>query len=254
MSKVIAIANQKGGVGKSTTSINLSSCLAELNKRVLVIDMDPQGNTTSGLGIDKNRLEKSVYEVLIEEETIDDCIQKDIFRNLDVLPANVSLSGAEIELIDSDNRSYVLDSKIRKIEDNYDYIIIDCPPSLSILTVNALTTANSVIVPIQCEFYALEGISQLMKTIELVKERLNPTLSIEGVVFTMYDSRTNLSAQVVDNVKANLNEKIYETVIPRNVRLAESPSHGLPINYYDKKSAGAIGYQQLAKEVVECNE
>lgn len=254
MSKVIAIANQKGGVGKSTTSINLSSCLAELNKRVLVIDMDPQGNTTSGLGIDKNRLEKSVYEVLIEEETIDDCIQKDIFRNLDVLPANVSLSGAEIELIDSDNRSYVLDSKIREIEDNYDYIIIDCPPSLSILTVNALTTANSVIVPIQCEFYALEGISQLMKTIELVKERLNPTLSIEGVVFTMYDSRTNLSAQVVDNVKANLNEKIYETVIPRNVRLAESPSHGLPINYYDKKSAGAIGYQQLAKEVVECNE
>ncbi|MBE5938318.1 MAG: ParA family protein [Lachnospiraceae bacterium] len=254
MSKVIAIANQKGGVGKSTTSINLSSCLAELNKRVLVIDMDPQGNTTSGLGIDKNRLEKSVYEVLIEEETIDDCIQKDIFRNLDVLPANVSLSGAEIELIDSDNRSYVLDSKIRKIEDNYDYIIIDCPPSLSILTVNALTTANSVIVPIQCEFYALEGISQLMKTIELVKERLNPTLSIEGVVFTMYDSRTNLSAQVVANVKANLNEKIYETVIPRNVRLAESPSHGLPINYYDKKSAGAIGYQQLAKEVVECNE
>jgi len=254
MRKVIAIANQKGGVGKTTTSINLSSCLAELNKKVLVIDMDPQGNTTSGLGIDKNRLEKSVYEVLIEEETIDDCIQKDIFRNLDVLPANVSLSGAEIELIDSDNRSYVLDSKIRKIEDNYDYIIIDCPPSLSILTVNALTTANSVIVPIQCEFYALEGISQLMKTIELVKERLNPTLSIEGVVFTMYDSRTNLSAQVVANVKANLNEKIYETVIPRNVRLAESPSHGLPINYYDKKSAGAIGYQQLAKEVVECNE
>lgn len=250
MSKIIAIANQKGGVGKSTTSINLSASLAEKGKKVLVIDMDPQGNTTSGLGIDKNRLEGTVYEVLLGEGSVEDNIQKEIFDNLDVLPANVNLSGAEIELIDSDERSFILKEKIKEVEDKYEYIIIDCPPSLSILTVNALTTANSVIVPIQCEFYALEGISQLMKTIDLVHDRLNPELQMEGVVFTMYDSRTNLSAQVVENVKDNLKENIYETVIPRNVRLAEAPSHGLPINYYDSKSAGAIGYKKLAEEVI----
>ncbi len=250
MSKIIAIANQKGGVGKSTTSINLSSCLAEKGKKVLVIDIDPQGNTSSGLGIDKNRLENSIYDVLIDEEEITNCIHKDVYENLDVLPANVNLSGAEIELIDLDDRSYVLKNKIDKVRDDYDYIIIDCPPSLSILTVNSLTAADSVLVPIQCEYYALEGISQLIKTINLIKKKLNPELEMEGVVFTMYDSRTNLSAQVIDNVKENLSGYIYETVIPRNVRLAEAPSHGLPINYYDSKSAGAVGYRKLADELI----
>ena len=250
MGRIIAIANQKGGVGKSTTSINLSASLAEKGKRVLVIDMDPQGNTTSGLGVDKNRVENTVYELLVEGLGINDCIQKDIFDNLDLIPSNVNLSGAEIELIDSDERSFVLKNRLSIVKDYYDFIIIDCPPSLSILTVNALSAANSVIVPIQCEFYALEGITQLMKTIELIQERLNEDLEIEGVVFTMYDARTNLSLQVVENVKENLNHNIYKTIIPRNVRLAEAPSHGLPINYYDSKSAGAIGYRELADEVI----
>ena len=250
MGKIISIANQKGGVGKSTTWINLSASLAEKGKKVLVIDMDPQGNTTSGLGVDKNRVENTVYELLVEGLGINDCIQKDIFDNLDLIPSNVNLSGAEIELIDSDERSFVLKNRFSIIKDYYDFIIIDCPPSLSILTVNALTAANSVIVPIQCEFYALEGITQLMKTIELIQERLNEDLEIEGVVFTMYDARTNLSLQVVENVKENLNHNIYKTIIPRNVRLAEAPSHGLPINYYDSKSAGAVGYRELADEVI----
>lgn len=253
MSRIIAIANQKGGVGKSTTAINLSSCLAEKGKKVLVIDMDPQGNTTSGLGLDKNRLENTVYEMLIDKKTIKECIHKDVFDNMDVLPSNVELSGAEIELIDSDERSYVLKNRIKQEKKNYDFIIIDCPPSLSLLTVNALSAADTVLVPIQCEFYALEGISQLMKTIALVRERLNDKLTIEGVVFTMYDSRTNLSLQVVENVRSNLQENIYNTIIPRNVRLAEAPSHGLPINYYDSKSTGAAGYRDLADEVIAYN-
>jgi len=250
MGRIIAIANQKGGVGKSTTSINLSASLAEKGKKVLVIDMDPQGNTTSGLGIDKNRVENTVYELLVEGLELNECIQKEVFDNLDLIPSNVNLSGAEIELIDSEERSYVLKNRLCFAKDYYDFIIIDCPPSLSILTVNALSAADSVIVPIQCEFYALEGITQLMKTIELIQDRLNSDLVIEGVVFTMYDARTNLSLQVVENVKENLNHNIYKTIIPRNVRLAEAPSHGLPINYYDSKSAGAVGYRQLADEVI----
>ncbi len=251
MGRIIAIANQKGGVGKSTTAINLSACLAEKKNKVLVIDMDPQGNTTSGLGIDKNRIEETVYKVLIGECAIKEAIVRTMFDELDILPANVHLSGAEIELIDSEERNYVLKNCLKDIKKEYDYIIIDCPPSLSILTVNALTSANSVIVPIQCEFYALEGIMQLIETIKLIHDRLNPELRLEGVVFTMYDSRTNLSAQVVENVKANLKENVYKTIIPRNVRLAEAPSHGLPINYYDSRSSGAEGYRNLAKEVME---
>ena len=250
MGRIIAIANQKGGVGKSTTAINLSACLAEKNNKVLVIDMDPQGNTTSGFGVDKNRIDNTIYQVIIEEFNVKKAIINTMFNNLDIIPSNVDLSGAEIELIDSKERNYILKNRLRKIVKHYDYIIIDCPPSLSILTVNALTFANSVIVPIQCEFYALEGITQLMKTIDLVHNSLNPDLCLEGIVFTMYDSRTNLSAQVVKNVQANLKEKIYKTIIPRNVRLAEAPSHGLPINYYDSKSAGAEGYRNLADEVI----
>ncbi|MBE5927997.1 MAG: ParA family protein [Lachnospiraceae bacterium] len=250
MARIISIANQKGGVGKSTTTINLSACLAEKNKKVLVIDLDPQGNTTSGFGVDKNRTENTIYEVLIGDANIKKTIIKDVIDNLDILPANVNLSGAEIELIEADDRSYILKNCLRSIKRKYDYIIIDCPPSLSILTVNALTASDTVIVPIQCEFYALEGISQLIKTIELVQARLNPDIKLEGIVFTMFDSRTNLSMQVVENVRRNLKHNIYNTIIPRNVRLAEAPSHGLPINLYDSRSAGAEGYRNLAEEVI----
>ncbi len=255
MARVIAIANQKGGVGKTTTAINLSACLAERNKRVLTVDIDPQGNTTSGLGINKNDLENTIYQMVIGECTLEDClIKSDIIDNLDILPSNVNLAGAEIELIGVDDREYILKRHIETVKENYDFIIIDCPPSLSTLTVNAMTTADTVIVPIQCEFYALEGLTQLMHTINLVKKRLNPDLKMEGVVFTMFDARTNLSLQVVENVKENLQQNIYKTIIPRNVRLAEAPSHGLPINIYDSKSAGAEGYRQLATEVIENDE
>lgn len=251
MGRIIAVANQKGGVGKTTTAINLSACLAEKGKKVLTIDIDPQGNTTSGLGLNKSQIKNTVYELIIGECTIEECLQEDVLENLSVLPSNVNLSGAEIELIGSDNREFILKGKVEKIRDNYDYIIIDCPPSLNTLTVNAMTTADTVLVPIQCEYYALEGLTQLIHTINLIKQRLNPDLEIEGVVFTMFDARTNLSLQVVENVKSNLKQTIYKTIIPRNVRLAESPSHGLPINLYDSKSAGAEGYRDLADEVIE---
>jgi len=251
MSRIIAIANQKGGVGKTTTAINLSACLAEENKRVLTVDIDPQGNTSSGLGIDKNKLKSTVYQMIIGDCSLEECRIHTKIKNLDILPSNVNLAGAEIELIGVEDREFVLKRHLDKVRNDYDFIIIDCPPSLNILTVNAMTTADSVLVPIQCEFYALEGLSQLMHTINLVKQRLNPSLEMEGVVFTMYDARTNLSLQVVENVKSHLKENIYKTIIPRNVRLAEAPSHGLPINIYDPKSAGAEGYRQLAKEVID---
>lgn len=250
MGKIIAIANQKGGVGKTTTSINLSACLAEKGKKVLVIDTDPQGNTSSGFGIDKNNIENSIYELILGECSIGDCIVKDVVENVSVIPANVNLAAAEIELIGVEKKEYILKNEVDYIKDDYDFIMIDCPPSLNMLTINAMTTADSVLVPIQCEYYALEGLSQLIHTINLVKERLNPTLNMEGVVFTMYDSRTNLSNQVVENVKENLNQRIYNTVIPRNIRLAEAPSFGMPINKYDPKSSGTEAYLKLADEII----
>ena len=254
MGRIIAVANQKGGVGKTTTTINLSACLAEQGQKVLVIDVDPQGNTTSGLGIDKNNTENTVYELMLGEASIDDCIYKSVMDDLDVIPSNVNLAGAEIDLIDIDDREYILKKIVNSLKEKYDFILLDCPPSLSMLTVNAMTAANTVLVPIQCEYYALEGLSQLIRTINLVKQKLNPELEIEGVVFTMYDARTNLSLQVVENVKANLKQTVYKTIIPRNIRLAEAPSHGLPINLYDSKSAGTESYRLLAEEVIHRGE
>lgn len=251
MGRVIAVANQKGGVGKTTTAINLSACLAEKGKKVLTVDVDPQGNTSSGLGIDKNKIENTIYQLIIGECSINDCIINNVFENLSLIPSNVELAGAEIELIGIEEKEYILKNQINLVKDNYDFIIIDCPPSLNTLTVNAMTTADTILVPIQCEYYALEGLTQLIHTINLVKKRLNPNLEIEGVVFTMFDARTNLSLQVVENVKSNLKQNIYKSIIPRNVRLAEAPSHGLPINIYDPKSAGAEGYRDLADEVIE---
>lgn len=251
MGRIISVANQKGGVGKTTTAINLAAALAEAGKKVLIIDMDPQGNTTSGLGVDKDALEKSVYDLLINSLNIKECmIQERLFPTLSIIGSNVNLSGAEIDLIGIDRKEFILKDALAQVKEEYDFIIIDCPPSLNMLTVNALSASDSVLVPIQCEYYALEGLSQLMHTINLVKTRLNSNLEIEGIVFTMFDSRTNLSLQVVENVKDNLNQRIYKTIIPRNVRLAEAPSHGLPINLYDPRSTGAEAYKNLAIEVI----
>lgn len=251
MRRTIAIANQKGGVGKTTTAINLSACLAEKGKKVLAVDMDPQGNMTSGLGVDKDSVENTIYNLIIGEAKMEEVLIKNVLENLDIIPTNIDLSGAEIELLDVAEKEYIVRNEINKIKDNYDFIIIDCPPSLSMLTINAMTTADSVLVPIQCEYYALEGLSQLIHTVKLVRDRLNPKLTIEGVVFTMYDARTNLSLQVVENVKDNLEQTIYKTIIPRNIRLAEAPSYGIPINKYDPKSAGAESYLRLADEVID---
>lgn len=254
MGRIIAIANQKGGVGKTTTSINLSACLAEAGQRVLTIDIDPQGNTTSGLGIEKNEVENTIYELILGEVEIQDAIIKTEFENLSLIASNINLAAAEIELIGIQEKEYILKRAVEQVKDDYDFIIIDCPPSLNMLTINAMTTANTVLVPIQCEYYALEGLSQLLHTVNLVKKRLNPELEMEGVVFTMYDARTNLSLQVVENVKSNLHQTIYKTIIPRNIRLAEAPSHGLPINIYDTKSTGAESYRLLAQEVIHRGE
>ncbi len=252
MVKIIAVANQKGGVGKTTTAVNIASCLAELGKRVLAIDCDPQGNMTSGFGIEKNRVKNTLYDVLISNCYIEQATYSVPYNdNLFIVPSNVNLAGAEIELLDVTSREYILQIALATVTHLYDFIIIDCPPSLNILTLNALSASSSVIVPIQCEYYALEGLTQLIHTINLVSKKLNPTLYIEGLLFTMFDARTNLSAQVIDEVKGFMGDKIYSVVIPRNVKLSEAPSHGLPINYYDPRSKGAESYKILAEEILE---
>ena len=251
LGRIIAIANQKGGVGKTTTAINLSACLAQQGKKVLTIDSDPQGNTTSGLGIHKEGLPKTFYDLILGECYVEEIMTKTALENLKVLPSNMNLAGAEIELINYEDREYILKKIIDNIKYLHDFIIIDCPPSLNMLTINALTAADSILVPIQCEYFALEGLSQLLHTIKLVQKKLNPSLEIEGVVFTMYDSRTNLSMQVVEEVKKYLSDNVYKSIIPRNVRLSEAPSHGKPITLYDRKSKGAEAYVRLALEVIE---
>ncbi|MGB9812592.1 MAG: ParA family protein [Thermovenabulum sp.] len=250
MSKIIAIANQKGGVGKTTTAVNLSSCIAYLGKKVLLIDIDPQGNSTSGLGIEKEKIKESVYNLLINDETIEKNVIETKYKNLYIVPSNIQLAGAEIELVMMENREYLLKKSLESVREKYNFIIIDCPPSLGLLTINALTAADSVLIPIQCEYYALEGLSQLMNTIKLVQRSLNKNLEIEGVLLTMFDARTNLSIQVVEEVKKYFKNKVYKTIIPRNVRLSEAPSHGKPIIAYDPKSKGSEVYMELAKEVL----
>lgn len=254
MGRIIAVANQKGGVGKTTTTVNLAAALAEAGCKVLLIDMDPQGNATSGVGVDKRAGKNTVYELLMGSCTGKESIVKTAVKKLHLIPANIELSGAEISLLEFDNREYRLKEGIKDITEKYEYVLIDCPPSLNMLTVNALTAADTVLVPIQCEYYALEGLSQLLHSVDLVKKRRNKKLKLEGVVFTMYDARTNLSAQVVENVKKTLKENIYETIIPRNVRLSEAPSHGLPITVYAPDSTGANAYRLLAMEVMNHRE
>lgn len=254
MGRIIAIANQKGGVGKTTTAINLSACLAEAGQRVLLVDCDPQGNATSGVGLEKGYIDKTIYELIIGECDIEECLIMEAMDNLDVLPSDVNLAGAEIELLDFEEKESILKKHLMLLEKKYDYLVIDCPPSLNLLTINALTAADTVLIPIQCEYYALEGLNQVLKTVNLVKKKLNPHLETEGVVFTMYDARTNLSLEVVESVKSNLNQNIYKTIIPRNVRLAEAPSHGMPINLYDSRSTGAESYRLLAAEVMSRGE
>ncbi|NJD02662.1 MAG: ParA family protein [Ruminiclostridium sp.] len=254
MAKVIAIANQKGGVGKTTTAVNLSACLAFKGKKVAIIDVDPQGNTTSGLGIDKKTVHKSIYEVLIGDENIENALIDTIVDNLKICPSNIQLVGAEVELVSVISRETRIKASISDIRGKFDFILIDCPPSLGLLTLNALTASDTILVPIQCEYYALEGLSQLMNTVKLVQRHLNPALDVEGVVLTMFDARTNLSIQVVDDVKKYFKNKVYRTVIPRNVRLSEAPSFGLPIILYDAKSKGAECYLELAQEVIDYSE
>ena len=253
MGRIIAITNQKGGVGKTTTAINLSAALAERRKKVLLIDIDPQGNATSGLGVDKNSLENSIYDLLIGECSLKECTLDTSVKRLKIIPSNIDLSGAEIEIVEMKDKEFLLKKKTDKIRNNYDYIIIDCPPSLSMLTINAMTAADSILVPIQCEYYALEGLSQLMNTIRQVKRRYNPMIELEGVLLTMYDGRLNLTQQVVQEVKRFFPQKVYASVIPRNVRLSEAPSFGQPVWYYDRSSRGAKAYDALAAEFLRKN-
>ncbi|MEG0180302.1 MAG: AAA family ATPase [Terrisporobacter sp.] len=254
MGKTIAVFNQKGGVGKTTTNVNLSASIGQLDKKVLVLDMDPQGNTTSGYGIDKNLVENTIYEVIIDGVDIRDAIIKTEFENVDIVSSANELSGAEIELTNEKDREYKLKNSLLKIKDEYDYIFIDCPPSLGLLTINCLTAVDSVLIPIQCEYYALEGVSQLMSTFQLVKKRLNPNIEIQGVVLSMFDGRANLSIQVVEEVKKYFKGSVYGTLIPRNVRLAEAPSYGKPVIYYDSKCKGTSAYQELAEEFIQLEE
>ncbi|KMM36411.1 ParA family protein [Guptibacillus hwajinpoensis] len=250
MANIIAIANQKGGVGKTTTSVNVSACLAYLGKKVLLVDIDPQGNATSGVGIEKGDIEHCVYNILVDDRDAEEIIQETIVENLHVIPSTIQLAGAEIELVPTISREVRLKRALMKVDKNYDYIIIDCPPSLGLLTINSLTAANAVLIPVQCEYYALEGLSQLLNTVRLVQKHLNVDLEIEGVLLTMLDARTNLGIQVIEEVKKYFQEKVYRAIIPRNVRLGEAPSHGKPIIVYDPKSRGAEVYLDLAKEVL----
>ena len=250
MGKIIAIANQKGGVGKTTTSVNLAACIAHIGKKVLLVDMDPQGNATSGIGIERAEVDRCIYDVLIDDVEVEEVIKSAKVENLSVIPATIQLTGAEIELVPTISREIRLKRALEKVKKEYDYIIIDCPPSLGLLTLNALTAADSVLIPVQCEYYALEGLSQLLNTVRLVQKHLNEDLKIEGVLLTMLDARTNLGIQVIQEVKKYFRDKVYQTIIPRNVRLSEAPSHGEPIIIYDAKSRGAEVYVDLAKEVV----
>ena len=253
MGKVIAIANQKGGVGKTTTAVNLSACLGQKGKKTLLIDIDPQGNSTSGLGVDSRKIEKSIYDCIINDVSMSEVLVDTGFEGLWVCPSNINLAGAELELVAKENREYVLKNAISEIKEDFDFIFIDCPPSLGLITLNSFTAADSILVPIQCEYYALEGLGQLTNTIKMIKKKLNPELSLEGVLLTMFDARTNLSIQVVDEVKKFFKGKVYASIIPRNVRLSEAPSFGQPIIQYDKHSKGAACYMDLADEVIENN-
>ena len=251
MGRIIAIANQKGGVGKTTTAVNLAACLAKMGKKILLVDIDPQGNSTSGLGVDKRRCDKTVYDCLVNEEKLENVAIDTQYENLSVCPSNLDLSGAEIELISVKGRENRLKESLESVKDIYDFILIDTPPSLGLITINTMTAANSVLIPIQCEFYALEGVSQLVETIKKIKKALNPSLFIQGIVMTMYDARTNLAVQVVDEVKRFFPGKVYKTIIPRNIRISEAPGFGKPVIYYDKASKGAETYMELAAELVE---
>lgn len=254
MGKVIAVFNQKGGVGKTTTNVNLSASIGQMGKRVLVLDLDPQGNSTSGYGIEKSEVETTIYEVLLGDDSIKDAIIKTDFDNIDIVAAATELAGAEIEFTEIKEREYILKKAISEVKDDYDYVFVDCPPSLGMLTINCLTAVDSVLIPIQCEYYALEGVSQLMETISLIKKSLNPSLEIQGVVLSMFDGRANLSIQVVEEVKKYFRGSVYTTLIPRNVRLAEAPSHGKPVIYYDSRCRGAVAYLELAEEFIDLEE